>query len=379
MNDGLNDDLNDQFNGSLADNLKAELEKNLRHESDSVNSHTTGTELEATSDGASAATSTLALDATTEPAIGSTTNAISDTAKAANHTSNITSHASQISARRRLVKLWGQRCLPYLLTLPAFLLVMGFIVYPIGNTFLRSFRDSKTQRFTWDNYRYFFIDPLQRDNFAFTLRIVVATVVLAMVLGYGLALYLHFSPSWVSRWLRSLTVVPRFVPGLVATYSLIMVIRDAGVLNRLSRLWGGNFKPGLMYHESGIILMNLWYNIPFVTLIMLASLSALKPASIEAATDIGAGKLLILTKVVLPNTFKEILIATTFIFMGNVGSFTTPFLIGGNHPKMLGIALFDQFNNYVNYERTAALSVIMFLICSLSASFYIVNNLRQRQ
>ncbi|HAZ0949581.1 TPA: ABC transporter permease subunit, partial [Enterococcus faecium] len=131
--------------------------------------------------------------------------------------------------------------------------------------------------------------------------------------------------------------------------------------------------------ERGIILMNLWFNIPFVTLLILAGLSAIRNASIEAAKDIGASKWQIFLKVILPNTYKDIVVAMTFVFMGNVGSFTTPFLMGGNHPKMLGIALYDQFNSYMDYERTSALSVIMFLICSVSAVVYIVTNLKKEQ
>ena len=46
--------------------------------------------------------------------------------------------------------------------------------------------------------------------------------------------------------------------------------------------------------------------------------------------------------------------------MSNVSSFTTPYLMGGNAPKMLGIALYDQFNRYMDYNRSAALSVIMY-------------------
>ena len=125
--------------------------------------------------------------------------------------------------------------------------------------------------------------------------------------------------------------------------------------------------------------MNLWFNIPFVSLIILASLSNVKRSSIEAARDIGASYLVILQKIIIPMTYKEILVAMTFVFMGNVGSFTTPFLMGGNHPKMLGIALYDQFNSYMDYERTAALSVIMFLICSVAATFYIMSNLKQKR
>ena len=44
----------------------------------------------------------------------------------------------------------------------------------------------------------------------------------------------------------------------------------------------------------------------------------------------------------------------------------------------LGIVLFDQFNKYLRYERAAAMSFIIFLICSVSAGVYIYTNLREK-
>ena len=267
---------------------------------------------------------------------------------------------------------------PYLLLFPAFSIVMLFIVYPIVTTVIRSFQDSQTKAFTLANYQYFLTDSIQQTNLMYTLKIVIITVVLSLFFGYILALYIRFSTSKISKIVSSLNLLPRFIPGLVAVYSVIMVIRDSGVVNRVSKLFGMDIKLGWMFNETGIVIMNLWFNIPFVSLLILASLSAIQRSSIEAAKDIGANHWVIFQKIIFPMTKKEILVAMTFVFMGNVGSFTTPFLMGGNHPKMLGISLYDQFNSYMDYERTAALSVIMFLICSFSAGFYIVSNMKKK-
>lgn len=274
---------------------------------------------------------------------------------------------------------WSQVVLPYLLLFPAFAVVLLFIVYPIATTIARSFQNPETKSFTWEHYQYFLTDPIQLDNLAYTLKIVTATVIFSVLFGYLLALYIRFSRSKLSRVIATLNLVPRFIPGLVAVYSMIMVIRDSGVINRLSKLLGYDLKPGLMFNEYGITLMNLWFNIPFVSLLILAGLSTLKDTSIEAAKDAGADKWTIFRRIILPVTHKDILVAMTFVFMGNVGSFTTPFLMGGNHPKMLGISLYDQFNSYMDYEKTSALSVLMFLICSVSASVYIISNMRKEK
>ncbi len=276
------------------------------------------------------------------------------------------------------VKNFKKMLVPYLLLFPAFSIVMLFIVYPIVTTVIRSFQDGQTKVFTLANYQYFLTDPIQQTNLVYTLKIVSITVVLSLFFGYILALYIRFSTSKISKIVSSLNLLPRFIPGLVAVYSVIMVIRDSGVVNRVSKLFGMDIKLGWMFNETGIIIMNLWFNIPFVSLLILASLSAIQRSSIEAAKDIGANPWVIFQKIIFPVTKKEILVAMTFVFMGNVGSFTTPFLMGGNHPKMLGISLYDQFNSYMDYERTAALSVIMFLICSFSAGFYIVSNMKKK-
>ena len=122
--------------------------------------------------------------------------------------------------------------------------------------------------------------------------------------------------------------------------------------------------------------MNLWFNIPFATMLLAASMSKINDSTIEAARDAGAGKLRILKDMIFPLTYRDMFVAATFVFMSNISSFTTPYLMDGNHPQMLGIDLYNQFNN-MHYELAAALSVIMFLFSALSASVYVYTNMKE--
>ena len=266
----------------------------------------------------------------------------------------------------------------YALVMPAFLVVMLVVAWPIVTAVQKSFTDPETGGFTFDNYLYFFTDPNQLKNIFFTLFVCVATVAIAIVVAYLLALYLRFVKSPIARLVGNLYLIPRFVPSLVAVYAMITIIRDSGLINRISLLFGGDLKLGMMYHASGMITMNLWFNIPFAALMITAGLGAIPDSIIEGARDVGASKWKTFTSMILPLSYKDVVVASTFVFMSNVGSFTTPYLMGGNAPKMLGIALFDQFNKYLRYERAAALSVIMFLICSVSAGVYIYTNLKEK-
>ena len=274
----------------------------------------------------------------------------------------------------------GKRMLvAYGLVIPAFLVVMLTVAYPIVSAVIQSFQDEKTGEFTFDNYLYFLTTPAQLKNIGYTMFVVLVTVVVAIVIAYLLALYLRFVRSKIAKTIGTLYLLPRFVPAMCAVYAMITIIRDSGLINRISLLFGKDVKLGLMYHASGLILMNLWFNIPFAALMITAGLGAIPDSIIEGARDVGASKFKTFTSMILPLSYKDVVVAATFVYMSNVGSFTTPYLMGGNAPKMLGIALFDQFNKYLNYNRSAALSVIMFVLCAISAGVYIYTNLKEQE
>ena len=206
------------------------------------------------------------------------------------------------------------RWLPYLMVL--------VVVFPIVNTVARSFRTTDG-RFTLDNYVYFFTSAEALQSLLFTLAEALTVMALSVVLSFLLALYLRFSKSPVSRALGKLYLLPRFIPGIAAVYAVMNVIKDSGSINRIAAAFGVDYKPGLLYDLKGIILSNLWFCIPFAAMKMSAALSSV------------------------------------------------------NDPKMLGILLYQQTGTYMNYERAAALSVLMFLICLGGAIVYIRSNMKE--
>ena len=70
----------------------------------------------------------------------------------------------------------------YGMVLPAFLVVMLTVAYPIVSAVIQSFQDEDTGAFTTANYTYFFTETAQRNNLLYTLFVVIVTVVIAIVL-----------------------------------------------------------------------------------------------------------------------------------------------------------------------------------------------------
>lgn len=220
----------------------------------------------------------------------------------------------------------------YLLVCPAFLVMLAVVIIPICNSVLLSFQ-GEDGGLTWDNYLYFLTDDASIRNILFTLKVAVFTIVLALFISYALALYLRFPTSRVSRLVGHLYLLPRFVPSMVAVYAVINIVKDSGLINRISLLFEQNIKPGFLFDDKGIILVNLWFSIPFATMMLLAGLSGVSDSLVESARDAGASSRQIFTKLLLPLTFKDIMITGTFIFMSQIGAFTIPYLVGPNNPR----------------------------------------------
>jgi len=266
--------------------------------------------------------------------------------------------------------------------IPPLLVSLGMVIYPIIQTVIQSFQDPETKAWTFGNYVYLFTEKVPKAAIWYTFENAVLTVVLSVSISYLLALYMRFSDSKISKMIGNLYLLPRFIPSLVAVYAMMTIIKDSGLLNRLSLLLPEtsklyNFKPGMLYNMKGIQFMNLWFNIPFATMIIVAALSGISESIIESARDIGAGKLRVFFQFILPLSYKDVLIAVTFVFMSNISSFTTPYIIGPNHPQFLGVYLRKLFSN-MDYELAAAVSVVIFLFSSASAFVYLYTNMKEQ-
>lgn len=67
---------------------------------------------------------------------------------------------------------------------PALLIAVGIVIYPIINTIIKSFMDSKTGAFTFSNYVYLFTNKLARAHVWYTFWITCLTVVFAIAISY---------------------------------------------------------------------------------------------------------------------------------------------------------------------------------------------------
>jgi putative spermidine/putrescine transport system permease protein len=223
---------------------------------------------------------------------------------------------------------------------------------------------------TLDVYRDLLASPFVREDLWLTIWISVVSVILVAIVAYVLALYVRFGAGSLPKIVRSLYLIPMFVPVVIASYAAITFYVDRGFLAAVLHAMGVPFASPA-YKPAGVVITQVWYNIPFAVLMLGSGLDGIEQELIDSAHDVGAGFLTVLWRIVVPMNIVPLLIVLTFTFIGVVGSFTIPFLIGANAPQMLGVAIQAYFSNYNQPQPAVAMAVMLFLVCALAGALYV--------
>ena len=189
----------------------------------------------------------------------------------------------------------------------------------------------------------------------------IATVI-SLVLAYPLAFIMARSNLNVQRTMMMLVMLPMWMNLLIRTYSLMILLQDTGIINSaLSILHLPNVH---MINTQGAVVLGMIYNyIPYMILPLYSIMSKIDNGLIEAAEDLGANKLTVLRKVILPLSMPGIASGFTMVFVPSVSTFYISKKLGGNAFALIGDVIEMQFKSSNNYNLGAALSlVLMFLI-----------------
>ena len=159
------------------------------------------------------------------------------------------------------------------------------------------------------------------DAMASTLLIALAVGVLTTILALAFAYAIRFKCSRLEMPLLFLALTTLFGGYLVKIYAWKSILGREGILNKLL-LWTGIIDQpldALLYSVNGVVITLTYFLLPFAILPIYGNLRAIRPATIEAARDLGAGRRAVLRDIVIPQCEKGIVIAFTFAFLITAG------------------------------------------------------------
>ncbi len=179
--------------------------------------------------------------------------------------------------------------------LPAAIWVLAFTIFPILYalyTSFWSFRFGKRNQFVGlTNFGRLFTDSNLHSSLLLTLRFVIVTVTVEMLLGFGLALLLNREMRGKSV-LRAILILPLFATPVAMGYlGITMFYEINGPINEFIRLFGFQGVPWLSSPRWALIavmITDTWQWTPFVFLVTLAALQGLPRDLYEAAEVDGA-------------------------------------------------------------------------------------------
>lgn len=262
----------------------------------------------------------------------------------------------------------------YALILPALLLVIIVIAYPAILSIIQTLTtrmDGSATSFTLEQYNFFVNDPLSTTNLVYTLLVAVLVVCLLFLICLPITLYLRFSHSRLTNVIYVLALFPLFVPTINLAFAMIRFTTTHGLLDTILSKLGFTQYLTPYLTTKGTIIGLVWEGIPFTTLILSAAMTQVDDSLLESARDVGANAWQIFLRILLPLIKNAVVIIISLEFLGILGSYTIPYLLGPAEPEMMGVFMertYDQVHAPLQAQTQA---VITFLFAAIGGYLYV--------
>lgn len=280
--------------------------------------------------------------------------------------------ARSLSLKRRLLKLVE----PAVLLVPSGLWLLLLLVVPtfliLELSLIPDFRlGQPAADYGIGNYvQVFHISYLRviGRSLAFALGATLATLVLGFPVAYWIAI--TAPPRWRNLLLVGF-VLPLWTSSLLRAYAWITILRPSGLLNSLLGPIG---LPGQDWlNNSPAVFIGMAYSfLPYMVLILYASLEKLDKRLLEAAADLGATPRQSFWKVTVPQTLPGIAAGSLLVFIASLGDFVVPELLGGSSSMTISRLIYNQFLGATrNWGLGSSFSMLLILAVSLAIALLI--------
>ena len=282
--------------------------------------------------------------------------------------------------RRDKINPW-----PYILLLPAIIVVLSVVFVPVINAILMSFQNYDLRRpdrigfAGFQNYIELFHDSLFWGSLLRTFLWVFFGVGFQFLFGFILALLLNKKIAF-RGFLRSLSLIPWVTPGvLIALMWRWIYDGNYGVLNDLLLRLGliSNKIPVLAQISTAFpaaIVTIVWQGIPFFALMILAGLQGIPSELYEAADIDGANKPQKLFRITIPSLKNTIFVTTLLriIWVANSVDVILNLTEGGPAytSQTLSVYIFNKGNS-LNLGYASAMAIMLALVLAVVAVPYL--------
>lgn len=292
-----------------------------------------------------------------------------------------------MSQRVNKVKLYNQGA--WKLTIPAFIPLVLLSVVPLAQAVWTGFTDLqaglnfKPKFIGLENFRKLLGDTFFWQSFKIGIIWALSVTILALVLGFGLALLLNQNLRFLGL-MRVLSLVPWAMPPVIIAIMWQILLNPAiGPVDSILRFFHLPFADKYLLGDFStafptVVVIGAWVGMPVITVSILAALQSINSEVIESAKIDGANAWNRFRYVTLPavRSITTALVALNIIW--NFNSFGLIFVLtaGGPGGKTYLPALFvyNESFKYGNFGYAAAMGIVM----TLSVIFMLLVYLKAR-
>lgn len=258
---------------------------------------------------------------------------------------------------------------------PVIIYSLLFILIPLLYILFLSFCKSDNYggiiyRFTLENYITIF-NSTYIKIFLKSFLIGIIVTLICTVISYPFALILRKKTERTRDLITKLIMVPFLTNSLIRAYGWIILLRKNGIINNGLLDMNVISKPlNLMYNNFGIILGMTYTLLPFMLLPICSSVFKIDKNIIEAARDLGANKLEIFTKIIIPETITGFFNGALMVFLPAIGYFFISDILGGGKIMIIGNLIKNQFLTARNWPLGSSISIFLIAITYLLIYIY---------
>jgi putative spermidine/putrescine transport system permease protein len=258
--------------------------------------------------------------------------------------------------------------LPYLQSLPLWLVMGIFLLIPIVTIGVVSFWDDQetaiVPAFVLDNYRDALGSWVTWSTYLQTIQNAVIVWVFTLSIGFTVAYFLsfHIRSSLWQMVLFQLCAIPFLTSNIIRMISWIPFLGRNGLANQALMGIGLTDHPleFLLYSPFAVILAYVHLYALFMVVPIFNTMMRIDRALVEAARDAGAGPINVLRHVIVPLSLPGICIGTIFVVTLVMGDFITVQMMSGGQSASVGLMMKNEIG-LLQYPEAAAHAVILLL------------------
>jgi len=224
--------------------------------------------------------------------------------------------------------------------------------------------------FTFEMILHFFT-PVYLKVILSSILLALTNAALCLVIAFPVAYFMAFTGKRFKNVLLFLLLIPFWTNFLLHVYAWFYVLENQGFLNNLLMQLKLIQHPILLLNSLfSIMIMMVYYYLPFMILPIYSSLERFNTSLVEASLDLGATWFQTFRRIILPLTMRGVRAGFFLVYIPSFGEFAIPELMGGDKIMFVG----NVVSQYILAEGTgslgAAFTVVSCIILLATAVFF---------